>query len=176
MTDDALRATGKWAVFLMNDLLHARLMLTVPGRKPLLAAPSLARAVCEGLDAWNRAAPDLLKGYVALPDSLRLVLGPCDELTLQRFVAAIKAETTARALPLIRRADDPDMLDAVLYFNPVWGGALYRLWQAGFHCTWLRDLAQVRRALQHLREAPLRAGLIAAGDTWPHSRFFTRLS
>jgi hypothetical protein len=142
----------------------------------LLAAPPLARAVCEGLDAWNWTAPGFLKGYVVLPDSLRLVLGPCDEVALQRFVAEIKAETTARVLPLLRRIEDPDMLDVVLRFNPVWGGALYRLWQAGFHCTWLHDPVQVRRALQRLREAPLRAGLIAAGDTWPYGRFFTGLS
>ncbi len=160
----------------MKAMLYASVMLTVPGRKPLLAIPAVARASCEGLEACTPAAPGRLWGYVALPDSLRLVLGPCEETALSLFVTRVKAQTTARVLPLIRRAEDPDLLDVVLRFNPVWGGALYRLWQSGFHCTWLHSPAQLHRTLQQLREAPLRAGLIAAGEVWPHCRFSPGLS
>ncbi len=156
----------------MNEMLHASVMLTVSGRKPLLAVSTVARAVCEGLDACVSAAPGRLWGYVVLPNALRLVLGPCEKTALSLFVTRVKTQTTARALPLIRRAEDPDLLDGVLYFNPVWGGALYRLWQSGFHCIWLHSPAQVRRSLQQLREAPWQAGLIAAGGTWPYYRLF----
>lgn len=156
----------------MKAALPVSVMLTVTGRTPLLAAPRLARAVCAGLDACVAAAPGRLWGYVVLPDAARLVLGPCDETALHFFVARVKAETTARVLPLLYRAEDPDLLDVVLHFNPVWGGALYRLWENGFHCIWLYDPAQVRRAMQQLREAPEQAGLIAAGNTWPHSHFY----
>ncbi|GIV81470.1 MAG: hypothetical protein KatS3mg051_0824 [Anaerolineae bacterium] len=157
----------------MDEPLHASVMLTVVGRAPLLADPRLARTVCAALDDRAPDAPGRLWGYLLLPDSVRLVLGPCDQAALQRFIVEVKAETTARALPLIRRDEDADALDAVLRFNPVWGGALYRLWQAGFHCTWLHGMAQVRRALQQLDEMALRAGLVAAGDEWPYRRRFT---
>jgi len=157
----------------VDELLHASVMLTVVGRAPLLAAPYLARAVCAALDDCAPDAPGCLWGYLVLPDSARLVLGPSDGVTLRRFIAEVKAETAARALPLIRRAEDADALDAVLRFNPAWGGALYRLWQAGFHCIWLHGMAQVRRALQRLDEMPLRSGLVAAGDEWPYRRLFT---
>lgn len=144
---------------------HASVMLTVPGRKPLLATPSLARAVCAGVNGCASAAPGRLWGYAVLPDSLRLVLGPCDDTAVEAFVARLKAETTARVLSAIRCTEDADALDAMLRFSPVWGGALYRLWQSGFHCTWLHEAGQVHRALQLLDEAPRRAGLTAAGDT-----------
>ncbi len=156
----------------MDELLHASVMLTVVGRAPLLAKPYLARAICAALNGCALEAPGRLWGYVVLPDSVRLVLGPCEGVALQRFVAQVKAETAARALSLIRRSADTDALDAVLRFNPVWGGALYRLWQAGFHCTWLHDMAQVGRALQGLVEAPLRAGLAAPGNEWPYCHLF----
>ena len=143
-------------------------MLTVAGRTPLLAAPHLARAVCAGLDSCAPLAPGRLWGYVVLPDAARLVLGPCDDTALEDFVACLKAETTARVLSAIRRTEDTEALDAVLRFNPVWGGALYRLWQTGFHCTWLYNAFQLDRALATLRQAPVRAGLIARGNAWPY--------
>lgn len=157
----------------MDELLHASVMLTVVGRAPLLAEPYLARAICAALDGCAPEAPGRLWGYVVLPDSARLVFGPCDQVALAHFVAQVKAETASRTLSLIRRSADTDALDAVLRFNPVWGGALYRLWQAGFHRTWLYGMAQVGRALQGLVEAPLRAGLAAPGNEWPYCRLFT---
>lgn len=155
----------------MNQAPCASVMLTVAGRMPLLATPALARAVCAGLEACVAHVPGRLWGYVVLPDAVRLVLGPVEQELLQDFVTQVKAETTARALDAIRRTDNVCALDAVLRFSPVWGGALYRVWQDGFHCTWLHGPAQLHHALEMLRQAPVRAGLVADSSDWPHRRF-----
>jgi hypothetical protein len=154
----------------LSDLLPAtcyvQVILTVAGHAPLLARPYLARRVMRALVACAADAPDRLWGFVVLPTCARLVVGPTGEDALDVFVALAKARTSARLLDAIRRADD-DSLDAVLRYNPVWGGAIYQVWQAGSHRVAYWSEYKLSNALYELRQAPVEAGLVERAADWP---------
>lgn len=146
----------------------ASLILTTLDRAPLLAAPRLARLVCAALDGCAPDAPGRLWGYVVLPDAVRLVVGPAEGAALSAFVARVKARTAGDLLAAIYQSEEADALDAVLRFNPVWGGAIYRVWAAGFHCTLLWTEHKLSGALYALRQTPVSAGLVARAEDWPY--------
>lgn len=146
----------------------ASVIVTTLDRAPLLAAPRLARIACAALDVCTPEAPGRLWGYVVLPDALRLVVGPAEGDALSVFVERVKARAAGDLLAAIRRGEDADALDAVLRFNPVWGGAIYRLWAAGFHCAPLWTEYRLSGALYALRQAPVSAGLVARAEDWPY--------
>ncbi|MEW6579592.1 MAG: hypothetical protein AB1435_10405 [Chloroflexota bacterium] len=146
----------------------ASVVLTVLDRAPLLAVPRRARIVCAALDGCAPDAPGRLWGYVVLPDSVRLVVGPADSAALSAFVERVKARTADGLLAAIRQGEDEAALDAVLRFNPVWGGAIYRVWAAGFHCATLWTEYKLSGVLYALRRAPVSAGLVARAEDWPY--------
>lgn len=148
----------------------ASVIVTMLDRAPLLAAPRLARIACAALDGCAPEAPGRLWGYVVLPDAVRLVVGPAEGDTLSVFVERLKARTAGDLLAAIRRGEDVDALDTVLRFSPVWGGAIYRVWAAGFHCTPLWTEYKLNGALSALRQAPISAGLVARAEDWPYQR------
>ena len=143
-------------------------ILTTLDRALLLAAPRLARIACAALDACAPDGPGRLWGYVVLPDAVRLVVGPAEGDALSAFVERVKARTAGDLLAAICRGEDADALDAVLRFNPAWGGAIYRVWAAGFHCAPLWTEARLSSALYALRQAPVSAGLVARSEDWPY--------
>lgn len=146
----------------------ASVIVTTLDRAPLLAAPRLARIACAALDGCAPDVPGRLWGYVVLPDAVRLVVGPAEGNSLSAFVDRVKARTAGDLLAAIRQGEDADALDAVLRFNPAWGGAIYRVWAAGFHCAPLWTEARLSDALYALRQAPVRAGLAARAEDWPY--------
>ncbi|MBI5957401.1 MAG: hypothetical protein HY866_01610, partial [Chloroflexi bacterium] len=111
---------------------YAQLIITVIERAPLLAIPRLARIAVEVLADSRRYTPGILWGGVVLPEAIRLVIGPAHDDRLIDFVDQFKAQTEKRLLAAILRADD-DSLDMVLRYTPVWGGVIYRVWEAGCH-------------------------------------------
>ncbi len=146
----------------------ASIIVTTLDRAPLLAAPRLARLACAALAGCAPDAPGRLWGYVVLPDAVRLVVGPAEGDALSAFVERVKARATGDLLAAIRQGEDVDALDAVLRFNPVWGGVIYRVWAAGFHCAPLWTEYRLSGALYALRQAPVSAGLVARAEDWPH--------
>ncbi|MBN1965517.1 MAG: hypothetical protein JW910_12780 [Anaerolineae bacterium] len=148
---------------------YAQVVLAVLDHTSLLAIPRLARGVASVMEACADNAPGRLWGYVVLPDALRFVVGPAGDETLDAFVDTIRACSSARLLDLIRRADD-DSLDRVLRYNPVWGGAIYRVWEAGCHRQIFWSAYKLSNALYDLRWLPVAAGLVESPEQWPFGR------
>jgi hypothetical protein len=140
---------------------YAQVILTVIDHAPLLADPRLARIVADALVACAPDAPGRLWGFVVLPETVRLVVGPTTDEALETFVDRVKAWTSERLLAVIRRADDHS-LDMVLRYSPVWGGAIYQVWQAGSHRVAFWSEYKLSNAIYELQQAPVRAG------TWPY--------
>jgi hypothetical protein len=157
----------------MNSLLdeeqpadfYAQVILTVTDQAPLLGVPRLARQVIAALEGCTAAAPGTLWGYVVLPDAVRLIVGPTDEESLETFVALVKQRTHARLMKTILRSDD-ETVDAVLRYNPVWGGVMYQVWQTGSHRAIFWTEYRLSNALYELQQAPVSAGLVSEATDW----------
>lgn len=145
---------------------YALSIITVTDHAPLLARPRLARAALDALVSCAGDAPGSLWGALALPDALRWIAGPADEVALATFVEHVKARTAARLLPIVQRADD-DSLDAVLRYSPVWGGAIYQVWDAGSHRVRYYTEYRLSNALYELWQTPVTLGLAADAGQWP---------
>ncbi len=128
---------------------HAYIVLTTTRRAPLFARPRLRRLAAQALEARCAAAPGRLWAYAVTTCTVRLVVGPTEPAALDAFVFQLKGWVAAPVLCAIQRADD-ETLDAVLHYNPVWGGALYRLWENGHHCQWLWSAYHLSQALYAL--------------------------
>ena len=146
---------------------YAHAILTTVARAPLLADHQLARLAFAGLRACAPDAPGCLWGGVVLPDALRFVMGPAPDDALSAFVEYVRAYTSTLLLKAIRRADD-ESLDAVLFYNPVWGGAIYRVWATGCHLSRFWTEYRLSGALYALRQSPVAAGMVLDADAWPY--------
>jgi hypothetical protein len=109
-----------------------------------------------------------LWGYVVLPDTVRLIVGPADDRALEAFVERVRRRIGEQLLSVIRRADD-DSLDAVLRYSPVWGGVIYQVWQAGSQRAVFWTEYRLSNALYELRQAPVTAGLVRRAEDWPYT-------
>lgn len=145
---------------------YAQLTLVVCDYAPLLARPRLARAVFDGLRAGGSDTPGRLWGALVLPELARVIVGPGDALALDKYVTMLKTQAAKRVLAIVRQSDD-DTLDAVLRYSPVWGGAIYRVWQAGYHSQALWSEGQLSNALYALAQRPVEAGLARSPGEWP---------
>ena len=129
--------------------MYALIILTTIRRAPLLAVPRLQRLANDTLYAHRADAPGELWAYAVQPCTVRLVVGPVDGDTPDAFVTRVKAWTAAPLLRAIRQADD-DSLDAVLHYSPVWGGAIFRVWEEGYHHVPLWNAYRLSQALYTL--------------------------
>lgn len=145
---------------------YAQITLVVRDHAPLLARPQLARAAFEAVRAAAPEAPGRLWGALVLPALVRLIAGPADDAGLDVFAASVKARAAEHVLAQIRRAGD-DALDLVLRYSPVWGGAIYRVWQDGYHRQALWSEYRLSNALYALARLPVEAGLAHAPGDWP---------
>lgn len=146
---------------------YMQVIVTVAERAPLLADPRLARIAAGVLRACGPAAPGRLWGYLVLPDTLRWIAGPAAESAHEVFSDQVKARTEQALLAAIRRASD-DSLDVVLRYNPVWGGAIYRVWEAGYHRAAFRTEYRLSNAVFELIQAPVALGLVERPGEWPY--------
>jgi hypothetical protein len=151
----------------MDEDFYAQVIITTNEQAPLLADGRLARIAAAGLNDTIQAAPGRLWGYVILPDQIRLVVGPADDAALEVYIEHVKADTEARLLEVIRHADD-ETLDRVLRYNPVWGGAIYQVWQAGSHRQIFWSEYKLSNALYEMLQCPVEAGLVAHAEEWPY--------
>lgn len=145
---------------------YAQIIVTVIDHAPLMAAPRYARQALAGVEACAADAPGRLWGCVVLPETVRFIVGPGSEGAIDAFVARVKAETSAHLLAAIRRADD-DALDVVLRYSPVWGGALYRVWQAGYHLGRFWSEYRLSNALYEMMQLPVEMELAPRAEDWP---------
>jgi REP element-mobilizing transposase RayT len=147
---------------------YAQVILTVTDQAPLLGAPRLARQTMAVLASCGASAPGELWAYVVLPDSVRLIVGRANEESLETFVALVKRRTHTRLMELILRSED-NTVDAVLRYNPMWGGVNYQVWQAGSHRAIFWTEYKLSHALYELRQAPVAVGLVTRAGEWPYS-------
>lgn len=145
---------------------YAQITLVVRDHAPLLAYPRLGQAALEAVRAAAPEAPGRLWGALVLPALVRLIAGPADGAALDAFASSVKAHTAAQVLAQIRRAGD-DSLDLVLRYSPVWGGALYRVWQEGYHRQTLWSEYRLSNALYALARLPVETGLAREAGNWP---------
>jgi len=146
---------------------YAQVILTTLSLTPLFADSWLAQGMVEALKRAAADAPGSLWGFVVLPESVRLVVGPTDDDRLETFVSQIKAQTEAHLLDLIRQIED-DSLDAVLRYNPMWGGVNYQVWQAGYHRKTFWTEYKLSNAIYELSQAPVDMGLVEVAEAWPY--------
>ena len=151
----------------MEDDFYAQVVITVTDQAPLLADSRLARITAAGLNACREDAPGRLWGYVILPDQIRLVIGPGDDSALEAYIDHVKVEIGARLLEVIRCADD-DSLDRVLRYNPVRGGVIYQVWQAGSHRQNFWSEYKLSNALYEMLNLPVEMGLVSQAEEWPY--------
>jgi len=146
---------------------YAQVILTVQERAPLLATPRLARLAMGTLHTCAALAPGSLWGYVVLPESIRLIVGPADDEALARFVDEVRQQTERRLLDTILRSDD-ETLDLVLRYTPVWGGVIYRVWEVGCHRHVFWTEYKLSNALYELGQVSVAAGLVERAEQWPY--------
>ena len=146
--------------------LCAQLSFVVRDHAPLLATPRLARAVFRVMRGSAAVAPGRLWGALVLPESVRVIAGPGSLPALDEYITALKEQAADSVLAIIRRADD-DTLDAVLRYSPVWGGAIYHVWQPGYHTQPLWSEYRLSNALYTLARQPVEAGLARSAREWP---------
>jgi REP element-mobilizing transposase RayT len=152
----------------MPDEFYAQVIFAVLDSAPLLANPRLARITAAALRDCASAAPGRLWGYVVLPETVRLIVGPTGEDALAAFVEKVKARTGERLLEVILRAAD-ETLDVVLRYTPVWGGAIYRVWTPGYNQQGIWSEYKLSNALYQMVQAPVEAGLVEQVDQWPYT-------
>ncbi|HVO71226.1 MAG TPA: hypothetical protein VMT24_14345 [Aggregatilineaceae bacterium] len=152
----------------MPDEFYAQVIFAVLDSAPLLVDPRLARLTTAALRECAPMAPGRLWGYVVLPETVRLIVGPTGEDALAAFVEEVKVRTGERLLEAILRAAD-ETLDVVLRYTPVWGGAIYRVWTPGYqqHVFWTEY--KLSNALYQMVQAPVEAGLVEQADQWPYT-------
>ncbi len=148
--EDTISANGNKNTPENRGTMYAHITLTVIRRAPLLAVPRLRRLAYQTLYAHRADAPGALWAYALQPCTVRLVVGPTGGNAPDAFVVQLKAHLAASLLRAIRRADD-ETLDAVLHYNPVWGGAIYRVWEAGYHYVPLWNAYRLSQAVYALR-------------------------
>lgn len=149
------------------DDFYAQVIIVVLNHAPLLAFPRLARRVVDTVE--SSCAPGQLWGYLVMPEYVRLVVGPTNIEGLDTYVDTLKVQSAARLLEAVRRADD-DSLDMVLRYNPVWGGAIYEVWQPGYHRQLFWTEYKLSNALYEMGQLPVAAGFVQHPDDWPYLR------
>jgi len=112
---------------------YAQVILVVEDHKPLLGNTRLEKLAAATINRCAPDAPGSLWGCRILPDSIRLIVGLTDEDRLDQFVETLKTRISSVLLDTIRHMEDEESLDAVLRYNPVWGGIIYHVWQSGYH-------------------------------------------
>jgi hypothetical protein len=152
----------------LPDEYWAQVMLTVLDGAPLLAHPRLAWLTAAALRECAALAPGRLWGYVVLPETVRLIVGPTGDDALAAFVDEVKARTGERLLDAILRAAD-ETLDVVLRYTPVWGGVIYRVWMPGYHRHIFGTEYKLSNALLEMVQTPVEAGLVERADQWPYT-------
>ncbi|HML22306.1 MAG TPA: hypothetical protein PKD09_11705 [Aggregatilinea sp.] len=161
--DAALEGDAPW------EDVYMQMIVTVRDDASLLADPRLARRLAVLIEDCKPDAPGGVWGFLILPDMVRLIVGPTDLDRLDTFVEAFKDASERALLDVILRTEG-DALDAVLFYNPVWGGAIYHVWQAGYHRQILRTEYRLSNALFELGQVPVQRGLAESPDRWPYLR------
>jgi REP element-mobilizing transposase RayT len=140
------------------------------GQMPILRVASLAELATNTLLEIFDQHDGQLWGYVILPDSVHLVLEVAEERLYHVFVDAFKDQSEKRLVDAILKYH-PALLDRVTRFNPAWGGAIYRIWQEGYHTQPLHSIYAVSNRVAELFNKPVELGLVTDIKDYPYCSY-----
>ena len=109
-------------------------------------------------------------GYVILPDAVHLVLEVEEERQYHLWVEAFKAQSEKMLVDAILH-QHPVLLDNITRFNPAWGGAIYRIWQEGYHTQPLHSIYAVSNRIADLLNKPVELGLVSDIKDYPYCSY-----
>ena len=113
--------------------------------------PSL-RKVHEAFKRYARRGYDefaiAVGRYVIMPDHIHLFVGGGPDFILERWVAGLKRAISMKL------------------------GCRHQFWQPGFFDHVLRSNESYGEKWQYVRDNPVRAGLVAQAEDWPHQGEF----
>ncbi len=114
-------------------------------RKRLLAVPEVVALL---LDSWRGATSWQVGRFIVMPDHLHLFCAPA-EAPMRPLAQWVRYWKTLASRRWPRAAEQP-------------------VWQLDFWDTQLRSIAHYDEKWEYVWQNPVRAGLVAAPEDWPH--------
>ncbi|MBS3735309.1 MAG: transposase [Phycisphaerae bacterium] len=137
-------------------------------RRPLFTGRHAAGWFLDTLAAARTRCPFRLFAYVIMPEHVHLVLQPLSGVTIRTILWRLKRPLTRTVLAWVR-ANSPAFLNRLADVRPS-GKTLYRFWQrGGGYDRNLRSASDVHEKIRYIHDNPVRRGLVARAEDWPHS-------
>jgi hypothetical protein len=137
---------------------------------PFFNTPALARIVQDTLLKTIARHPIRVWGYVILPAMMQAVVEVDYADIYQTWIEEFKA-TSEQSLVKAILTRYKTWLDAISFFNPVWGEVIYRVWQEGYHTQSLHSPYAVSNRVAELLQKPVEEGLASSIEAWPFSSY-----
>ena len=139
-------------------------------QRPLLESPDLAQIAETVLNKVASRHSGQLWGYVILPAAVHLVLEVEEARDYHLWVEEFKDVSEKNLIKRIQQVH-ASLLDDIIFYNPVWGGVVYRFWQDGYHTQALNTPYAVSNRVADLLQKPVEAGLVNHSRAWPFSSY-----
>ncbi|MCB9436002.1 MAG: hypothetical protein H6673_03300 [Anaerolineales bacterium] len=147
-----------------------RFFCLITSRVPVFEQPSLAHIALTLLQHTLAQHGAQLWGYVILPDSVQAVLETEHEAAYHHAIEAFKTASETAICEKIR-ADHPDLVDAITFYNPAWSKPVYLIWQGGYQTQLLPSAYALSNKIADLVQRPVELGLAATPADWPFSSY-----
>ena len=136
----------------LNTNLPMMVTCTAKRRWPVIVDDT-AHAVAEVLIASSERRQAVLHGYCVMPDHLHFLIHLADDDTPPRFLRCFKGEASRRV-------------------DRLWGKPGAFRWQRSFWDTFADDREALAEQMHYMLANPVRRGLRACPEDWPHSEDF----
>lgn len=142
----------------------------ITARFPLFEDHNLAQLVLTQLKQVLSDYNTQLWGYVVLPDSVQIVVETESETAYHQAIEAFKASSESLLCEKIK-ADYPNLVDAITFYNPAWDKPVYLIWQGGYQTQLLPSVYALSNKIADLVQRPVALGLVASPADWPFSSY-----
>lgn len=137
---------------------------------PVMGVSALAELAMDTLLDISSQQDGQLWGYVILPDAVHVVLEVEVERQYHLWIEAFKVQSEKVLVDAILH-QYPGLLDQITRFNPAWGGAIYRIWQEGYHTQPLHSIYAVSNRIADLLKKPVELGLVTDIKDYPYCSY-----